>query len=226
MNIQYNKHKQELKGDPLVDWLAKAKESVIANAQSLIIAGVVVAVVVGGYFFYQGMKASSIRKAQNSFGTAMMAYSSGDTQKASDALNQVLSNHGNTPQASYSAFLLGNLLLKQSKYDEAIAQYEIARSKGRGTFVAASALEGLAACYEGKGDQAKAVSLLEQAINDDRIRYRHPALRWKLALLSKDLQNFDKAQKLCQDIVSDTMATDYRSKAENLLVELDVLKGS
>ncbi len=226
MNIQYNKQKRDVNNDPLVDALLRAKEFVTAHAQSLVVFGIVVVVVVVGVLTYQGMKARSIRKAQESFGSAMMAYASGDNQKAIDALSLVQSNHANTPQASYSALLMGNLLLNQGKYEEAIKHFEFARARGSGTFVAGSALEGLAACYEAKGDNARAISLLEQALADSKVGFRRSSLRWKIALISKNTQLFDKALRYCRDIVSDTSASDYRTRAENLLVELEALKGS
>ena len=68
----------------------------------------------------------------------------------------MIDNNKNSPQANYSAFVLGNLYLQQGKFDESITWFKEAESKSDKTgFVGADALEGLAACYEVTGSIGK-----------------------------------------------------------------------
>ncbi|MBD3344112.1 MAG: tetratricopeptide repeat protein [Chitinivibrionales bacterium] len=226
MNIQYSKKKQDIKRDPFIEFLLNIKEKATQHSTIIIagVAGIILAMflVMG----YNHMAASSLRKAQKAFGNAMIAYTSSNNQKAIEALALVTENHGNTPQAAYAAYLLGHILREQDRYDEAINWFEMAKNKSKGkSFITGGALEATATCYESMGELDKAVSYFEKALQEEHYGYRAPALRWKLALINKSLNNHDKAVALCNEIVSDTSAVELKQDAENLLIELNTKKG-
>lgn len=221
MNIQYSKQKQELRRDPVMESLLKANEFLFAKSNAVLAVGVAALVALGGYTAYQSMKRMSIAKAQESFGKALVVYAANDAQKATEALALVVENHGNSPQAAYSALLLGSIYMREQRYDEAAKWYEAARSKaGSGNLVRGSALEALGTCAEWQGDNDKAVGYLSQALKDESVKYRWPSIRWKLALISKGQGKADVAERMCQEIVSDTLAADLKGDAENLLAEI------
>jgi tetratricopeptide (TPR) repeat protein len=187
---------------------------------------------------FNSIKKSGLQKAQESFGKALVLYEIGSGSskgadenflKAVDAFKAVVENHKGTPQATYSAYLLGNIFLKQQRFDEAITSFNAAVSANPRTgFVGASALEGLATCYEAKGNTEEALTYLKKALQDERLRYRGPALAWKSALICKDLKKVDDAKSYCQKIIADTMsaAASFKQKAENMLVELSIQEKS
>ena len=222
MNIKYNKQKQELREDPLMDWLLKGKMYIKTNSNILMGAVIVILFVVGGIVVFNNMRASSQKKAQEVFGKAMIAFNDNQMAKAAEEFRIISENHSSSPQATFSAFMLGKILMDEGKYDEAITWFENAISgKETAGFVSGQALEGLAACYEAKGDIKSANEFMEKALKDARIQYRHAAIRWKMALLNTSADS-EKSKKLCQEIIADTTANEYHQKAENLLAVLKI----
>jgi tetratricopeptide (TPR) repeat protein len=229
LEIKYSKKKQEIRKDPFMDFLAHAKEFAEGKSNSLLAAGIVVCLLLAGFGVYNYLKKSGETQAREAFGKAMVAYTCGDEKNAFEAFKTVIDNSKNSPQAVYSAYILGNMLLRQEKLDEAITWFKTAVSANPHTgFVGADAWEGMAACYDAKGDREEALNCLKKALADPRIRYRYPSLSWKAALISKDLGRIDDAKSYCRKIVSDTIsqAAAYRQKAENFIVEVDASRSN
>lgn len=221
MNIEYNKHKAELRDDPLVDALSVAKEFVGRKSRELSVGAVAVLIVVVGILVFLQVQAGARRKADEAFGKALAVYTAGDIQKSIDALTDVANEYKGTPHAAYSAYVLGSALVQAERFDEAIDWFEVA-SKGSNSagFIPAAAIDGLSIAYEGKGDFEQALSYGRKALADKRISYRHAHLRWRMALLSSALKDNSQAIQFCSEIVSDTLAVSYHQKAKNLVAEL------
>lgn len=219
MEIKHNKKKQEMRRDPVLEGIVKAKELATENSNRLIVILAAILLAAGGYFAYTHVKKQSIGKAQEAFGAAMIAYSARDTAKAVETLTLVVDNHRGTPQAGYAAYLLGDMYLGAGKYDQAIKWLDIATRRTNAGFVSGEALEALAVCYEATGDLEQAVEYYRLALGDERISYRFPAIRWKLALVLFRSDQPDEAKRYCEELVGDTLAGEYRAKAENLLAE-------
>jgi tetratricopeptide (TPR) repeat protein len=235
VEIKYSKKKQEMRKDPVLEMIMQAKDAVVAQSNTIVIVVLAVALALGGSMIFNSVKKSGLQKAQDAFGKALVLYEIGsagadaDLSKSVDAFKAVVENHKSSPQAAYSAYLLGHMFLKQQRYDEAITWFTAAASKNSGTgFVGASALEGLATCYEAKGNSEEALTCLKKALLDDQLKYRGPALAWKSALISRDLKKLDDAKSYCQKIIADTVsaAAPFKQKAENMLVELSIQEKS
>ncbi len=225
MEIKYSKKKQEIRQDPFLDFLAKAKEFSVAKRNTLMGAGIAFCLVIAGIMVYGYLQKSGEAKAQDEFGKAMVAYSSGDEGKAIEALKTVVDNSKSSPQAAYSEFLLGSLFLRQDKYDEAVTWFTMAASgNSHAGFVVADAQEGIADCYEAKGNREESITYLDKALKDPRLIYRVPAIAWKAALISRELGRNADAKRFCGRIESDTsaQAADMRQKAANLIEEIAV----
>jgi tetratricopeptide (TPR) repeat protein len=238
VEIKYSKKKQELRKDPVLEFIMRAKEVVVAQGNTIMIVAIGIALVLGGGLIFNSIKTSSFQKSQEAFGKALLTYeqNAGNPAEVSDNLSKtidgfkaVADNFKGSPQATYSAYLLGHIFLRQQRYDEAITWFNAAMTKNPQTgFVGASALEGLATCYEAKGNIEEALNYLKKALLDDRIKYRSAALEWRSALLCKDLKKLEDARLSCQKILADTVAAaaQYKQKAENLLVELSIQEKS
>lgn len=229
MEIKYSKKKQEMRKDLFFDLVNNSKDFTEKNSKTLVSIGIALLIVLIGLFGYRYINAANEQKTQDSFGKAMVAYSTGDEVRAMEALKYVVDNHKGSAQAVYSAFILGNVYLQGGKFDEAINWFNQASSKNAETgFVGAGALEGLATCYAEKGNREESIKYLQQALTDERIRYRFPELAWKAALLSKDMGKLTEAKKYCEQIVNDTtsQAKEFKQKAENVLTEIMVLQKS
>jgi TolA-binding protein len=221
LNIQYSKKKQEIRHDPVMDAFFSIKDYLAANTRQLIIAVVTAVVAVAAFFLISAVMTKRTQAAQEAYGKAMIAFQKNDYTQASAEFAAVVEKHRRSPQAGYSAFMLGSISLRQAKYDEAIKWFEIAATgKGDANFVPGKANEGLAACYEAKGDAQKAYDYLDKALKDENLSFRAPALRWKMALIAMQLNKNDDARSFCKALASDTLAGEFQRKAENLLVEI------
>jgi len=235
VDIKYSKKKQEMRKDPVLEFIMRAKDFVVG--QSNIFMGVTVGIVLtlGGVMIYNSVKKSGNQKAQEALGKALIAYESGasaqgeNLYKAVESFKAVVDNSKSTPQAVYSAYILGHIFLRQQRFDEAITWFNTAVSNNSHTgFVGASALEGLSACYEAKGNPDEALNYLRKALSDERLTYRASAIEWKIALISRDLRKFEDAKAECRKLLSDTVsaAAGYKQKAENLLTEIRIQEKS
>jgi tetratricopeptide (TPR) repeat protein len=223
VNITYSKKKQELRRDPVMDSIGRGYEFLKKNSSTITGALVVALFVLISVSVYRSIRESSMLKAEEAFGRAMTAFAAGEQSKAIELFTIVADNHEHTPHAAYSAYMLGSISLSYERYDEAITWLEVARARQKGAgFVGAAALEGLLTAFEGKGDLAKAAEYGRKALAEESIAYRYPAIRWKMALLSRQLGRLDEVRGYCDQIVADSLALDFRQKAENLLVELQI----
>lgn len=221
MNIRQNKEEKSLKEDPLVTWLIKAKQYSKKNTNLLIGVLIAIIIVVGGSITFKQIKGAAEAKAGDAFGKAMIAYNGQSFEKAVDLFRNVADNYRSTPQGIQSSYMLGAILYGQGKYDEAITWYTIVSQSGdKADFLAGQALEAIALCYEAKGDVSTAISFLENALKDNSAKFRHNAIKWKLALLTKD-SDVNRTKLLCKELVSDTLANDFHQKAENLMAAIE-----
>lgn len=219
MDIKYSKQKHELRDDPIMDFLLNSKEYLTNNQKGLLIVLVVIVVGIAGLLAFNMFEKSNSKKIEDAYGIAMLNYENKNMDKAIENLKIVAEKYPTSPQGLQSAYLLGGLFYDEGKFDDSKKYFEIA-SKESKEFIGAQALEGLAACYEAKGDTKSAITYLDKALSDNRITYRHSAIRWKMALLSKNTDK-EKVRKLCNEIISDTTAIELHQGAENMIAVLD-----
>lgn len=221
MDIKYSKKKEELRKDPLIESLTVTKQYIKEHGNRIVTGIVVIALCVAGYFVYTYMKRATMTKAQEDFGKAMMLYKANDILKSIEAFDQVIENDGGSPHAAYSAYMVGQIYMIEGKYDDAIKYLEKALSNKKSMeFIPGQSLESLGICYEAKGDNEKALDCFEKALKDKAVIHRFPAIRWKMALINKKLGNTDKVLYYCKELASDTLAAEYKKKAENLVAVL------
>jgi hypothetical protein len=229
LEIKHARLKDEMKKDPLLDALNTAKAMGL-KYQKVIIGVVALAVVVtAGVIGYQRIMAARVKSAEDAFGKAIMGLSTGGASDSLsyDGLKSVITKHAWSPQAVYSAYLLGLHSLKTNNTDEAIRWFTKASAgNAKAGFVSGQATEGLALCYEKKGDREKALLYFGDALKDSRIAFRHPAIRWRMALLNKELGKDDATVRFCEEIIADTTAKAFKQGAENMIAELMARKRS
>jgi tetratricopeptide (TPR) repeat protein len=209
-------------GDPLKDGVIKTREFFKKNSSTIIACAFAALILGGGALFYNHMRENNIRKAQEIFGVGIMDYNAGNFEQALESFTIAANDHRNTPVGTMSAFMKGSIYLQQQNPDQAITWFDAAVNGPEAGFVRGQALEGLATAYEEKGDVSNAVRHLERALRDRGAAHRHPAIRWKLALLNKD--NASVASNYCREIIADSLAAQYHQRAENLLAAVNAGK--
>ncbi|MDG5813572.1 tetratricopeptide repeat protein [Chitinispirillales bacterium ANBcel5] len=220
MNIKYNKKKQEMKKDPVLDWLFSAKEYAKKNSVLLIGALLVLLFIGAVSVFSSRAREADIRQSQDLFARAVLEFNDENLDDAIVLFGDAANNFGNTPQGKMSAFMLGSIYFEQQKYLQAIEWFQLAvTNMSSAGFVGAQALVGIATSHEALGNEAEAMQYYERALRDQRISFNHASIRWKMALLSAP-SDTQRSQTLLQEIISDPEATDYHSKAQNFLASL------
>jgi len=217
LNIQHKK--DEAGQDPVLGGVVRAKKFIEKNGTAVFVGCAAVLVIAGGIFLYTSLKEANIKKAQEIFGMGMLDYNAEQYDRALASFNEVADNYKSTPLATMSAFMLGSIYLQQHNADQALVWFEAATGGVPSGFVRAQAMEGMAAVYEEKGDAESAVKYLKMALRDNAAAHRHAAIRWKLALLSKD--DAGAAGAYCRELIADTLASAYHQKAENLLAVIN-----
>ncbi|MCU0608252.1 MAG: tetratricopeptide repeat protein [Chitinispirillaceae bacterium] len=226
MNIKFSKQKQELREDPVLEFFFSVKAWVSKYRQVMTVLGVVVLLCLGGFMLHVQTQRSGLEKAVEAFGNAMVEFNN-NNEKAVGDFKIVAEQYRKTPQGAMSAHMLGSIYFNQGSYDEAIQWFQkVSTSEKELGFIVGEALEGIAGCYEAKNDLPRALEYLEKALKDDAITYRHPAIRWKMALFNQKINNVARTLMLCRDILSDTTAAEFRQKAENLQAALTAATGS
>ena len=221
MNIKYNKKKKELRKDPVLESIGKIRDFVVKNSNTVISSILVVIFMFAGFQIYSYFKKTGMLKSQEAFGKATSLYKLQEYDKAIDAFKLVIENHGKSSHALYSCYMIGQILLSNGEYDKAISYFEKALSFKKNTaFLRGESLAGIGTSYEAKGELEKSLQYFQEALNDEKIRYRHPSIQWKMALINKKLGKKDKVVYYCNKLVSDTLITDYKKKAENLLATM------
>jgi hypothetical protein len=216
LDIKQKKSGASESGDPLADGVVKMKEFFSKNGTFVVVVISAVVVLVGGGLIFHNMKETNIRKAQEVFGIGILDYNADNIELAHVSFAQVANDFGNTPLGTMSAFMLGSINLQQNNVDQAITWFETAVNGTEAGFIRGQALEGLAAAYEERGDNAAAIRNLERALRDKNVAHRHAAIRWRLALLTKE-NDVNTATRLCREIIADTLAAAFHQRAENLL---------
>ena len=223
MNIKFSQKKQEIREDPVLDFFVKVKQYAIKYVNYLIGVLIGVAIVAGVIFVSIQTKKTSSDKAQDGFGKAMIEFNGRNMEKAVEEFRTVAEKHAGTAPGAESALMLGSIFFNMGKCEDAIQWFEKAETGGGAVgFITGEAREGLASCYETKGDVPKSLDYLGKALSDDQVAYRHPAIRWKMALLSRKTNDTARAKTFCREILRDTTAADYRERAENLLAVLEM----
>jgi tetratricopeptide (TPR) repeat protein len=161
--------KKEIKEDRLVTSYFEATTWYQTNKKIVngVLTGVVVLAIV--VVAYMNNVSSNDMKATTELGKVLTYYDqgkydlaiNGNLQDNIRGLQSIVDDYGSTKAGELAGFYLANSYFSQGDYDKALKYYLDVDVKD--DLVTASALAGAAACYEAKGDNAKAASLYEKA---------------------------------------------------------------
>ncbi|MFQ5705917.1 MAG: tetratricopeptide repeat protein [bacterium] len=194
--------KRKIKEDKFVTYYFKANDFVKQNSSRITMAGVgLLAVIVVGLVLANSRREKE-KQASVEFAKARSEYVTANYNQAIKLLNDLIVNYGSTDKATVAKFYLANAYFNVRKYDEAEEFFEEYLDSGSDEFLKSSALAGVAACLEQKGEYARAAD-----------KYREAAEKYRKSSLSP--QNlFDAAR--CYQLAGDTSAA---SKSLELLLE-------
>ncbi len=161
--------KRELKEDKLVTTYAKVRDYYEERKKYATIAIISMIVIVILVVVYVNNRKANNEKASVEMAKVMQLFDTNQLQQAIDGvpekniagLKSIVDNYGGSPSGDIARFYLANAYNRLGRYDDAIDQYESFSPSEQGLIV--SRLVGIGACYEAKGDYAKAASSYEKA---------------------------------------------------------------
>jgi outer membrane protein assembly factor BamD (BamD/ComL family) len=160
--------KRQIKEDKFATFMLSAKEQITTNWQYFVVgtAAFIIIIVAGVYFINSYSSAQA--EAGKKFATSQMDYRSGNTQVAILGLNQIVEENKDESTTRQALFLLGRINLETKNYPEAIRYFDDFVTKFKtDKFMCASALAGIAACYENQGKFSEAASKYTEAVQAD-----------------------------------------------------------
>jgi len=161
--------KKEIKEDRLVTSYFEATNWYQANKKLVngVLTGVVILAIV--IVAYMNNVSSNNLKATTELGKVLPYYDQGkfdlaiggNLQDNIRGLQSIVEEYGSTKAGELAGFYLANSYFAQGDFEKALKYYLSVDVKD--DMITASALAGAGACYEAKGDNAKAASLYEKA---------------------------------------------------------------
>jgi tetratricopeptide (TPR) repeat protein len=166
--------KQEIRRNPLAEWLTLAVRFVQSRRTTIlaaVLAGAVLGVAGGGYWWYQERQEAEAARALAGAYTVLRGEQVGKPGTPEEALKrfrEVIEQHRGTRAAEEGLIAAGNLQYEAGKVDEAASSYsEYLTAYPRGRFRMLAAL-GKAYTLEAKGDLQGAAQTLSEELERDR----------------------------------------------------------
>jgi tetratricopeptide (TPR) repeat protein len=218
--------KRELKQDTLVSSYFKLTQFFYNYKKyvSWAVTGLVVIGIAG--VIYMNNRAADSEKATTALGEILRYYDKGDYTTAVNGipeknllgLKEIADTYGGTHSGDLAKFYLANAYYNQGRYDEALPYFDDF-STGY-SILRSSALAGVAACYEAKGDAKRAAEYFEKAASktsDSQLspEYLHHAARNYMLSGKKD-----RALELLKRLKKEYPTSTYAREADRMMAEL------
>ena len=166
--------KKEIKQDPLFTAIGQLEVFYEQNKKYVSYALTGIVVIVIAVFMYINNRRANEEKAAAEFGKVFGLYDravndpkqyttaiNGQADRSIMGLKTIVENYGGTESGELARFYLANSYFNLGQYDEALKQYD--SFSGGDKLLSASALAGLAGCYEARKEYGKAASNYEKA---------------------------------------------------------------
>lgn len=219
--------KQEIRRNPLAEWLAAAVRFFKAHRTTMkaaVAAGAVLGIAGGGYWWYQErQEADAARALAGAYAVLRgdQAGKPGTQEEGVRRFREVTDQHRGTQSAEEAMIAVGNLHYETGKMDEALASYnEYLTAYPRGRFLMMAGL-GKAYAQEAKGDPQGAVQTLSAVIDRDRENPLAGEAYMSLARAYEGLKKPEDAMRVYGQVVERFSQTNW---AQQALQRMTVLK--
>lgn len=219
--------KQEIRKNPLAEWLGMAARFVQGHRAAVL--AVLVVLVLGGtagagYWWYQERRENEADRALTRAFAAMRAEqagSSGNPEEAAKRLQEVVQQFPRSRSAEEALIYLGNLQYGAGKIDEALgtfSQYLTTFPRGRFRLMAAL---GKAYAEEAKGDLQGAAETLSQSLERDKENPLAGEAYTSLGRVYEEMRRPDDAMRVYGELVEKYGQTRW---AQHALQRMNALK--
>ena len=215
--------KKELKKDPYIEFLAKAKNNVDKNRTLYMRWALgVVTVIVAVAFFSNNLQKSKDAAAE-SLGKAMVTLASGDVDNATLQFEFVADEYDNNESGNLAKYYLARSHFNDKDYLAASSYLnEIADASFKLTQFPLSIYKMLALIALEDGDQAAAVDHYEQALAKAEVTQQEQNIILDLADVLLTMGDFGRSLELVQKVLDEAMPrTPVHNRAEELFGRIE-----
>lgn len=211
--------KQEIRRNPLAEWLASAVRFVELRRTTIlaaVLAGAVLGIAGGGYWWYQArQEAEAARALAGAYAVLRgeQAEKPGTPEEALKRFREVVEQHRRTRAAEEGLIAAGNLQYETGKVEEAASSYsEYLTAYSRGRFRMLAAL-GKAYALEAKGDLQGAAQTLSEELERDRENPLAGEAYMSLARTYEGLKKPEDAMRVYGQVVDRFTQTNWAQQA-------------
>jgi len=194
--------KKQIKEDKFVTNTFKVVEFVQEHMTQLILGVVAIVVIVAISILVTNSRKGKELEAAAQLGRAQLVYQTGDYEGAVHLLEPVLRQYGGSISASQATYYLANCHYFSDNYDKALEFYKkYLNMKHTLPSLKASAMAGVAACHEQKGEFSDAARQYEEAVKVFPEYYQAPEFLMSAGRCFESAGQTEEAKKAYQKVV-------------------------
>lgn len=149
--------RRQIKEDKFTTFMLNAKHQLLENWQYFVIGIAALILIVVAVVYYFNSQAAAKVEASERLSSAMLDYRRGTTDVALLSLNEIVEDYPGSEVADQATFYLAKLHYEQRNYTEAMRYYQKYVNEFKdNSLKRASAMGGIAACYENQGNYGEA----------------------------------------------------------------------
>jgi tetratricopeptide (TPR) repeat protein len=215
--------KHDLKDDPFVTAVLKAKEFVYEHQNAFFIGLIAVIVIVAGTLWMTNSRQSTRESASTQFAEALQSFRAGDIKTAEEMFKIIDERFGGMEQGAYSAYLAGKCALEDGRNTEASEMFEsYLRRADKYPFFHDAALDGLATAWANERDYAKAADVYLRLLDNMKTNsFVEPAYLRKAADALKMSDRREQAIEVLERLRELSSGIDKR----DIETEIEILRG-
>jgi len=217
--------RREIKEDKLVTAYFETRGWMEKNTKilSYIAIGLACAAVIG--FLWIKNRAESNDKATTMLAKVALYWDKGEydlaingvPQEGTQGLQAIVDEYGSTKTGQLAKLYLANSYYAIKNYDKALEYYDDISVSDK--LISASALAGVAACYEAKGDLSKAASYFEKAASKNMTPMQAPENLQRSAVNYAAVGKKEKAVELLQTLKKEFPLSTFAREVDRFIAE-------
>ncbi len=190
-----------------LNWIGNHRQTFFSVVGTIFVVGILAAFIISNFI--------NLRKqAWERYALGHNWSMSTDPAKSLSYFDDIIQNFSHTPAAVYALLSKGDVLYREGKFDESIAQYQQCLEKKPNKAIVPFVLESLGAAQEQKGNFAAALSAYKQFLQDYSNHYLAPKVYESLGRSYELSLNPDAAKEIYEKIITLYPNTLWSEKAK------------
>lgn len=207
--------RKELKQDKFITTTLRVIGFMRRNPRQVVTMALVVllAVIIGVSVSHS--RRETAEKAASLLGKADLEYRSGNYEAAMRLYQSSVQDYGGTESGKLARFYLANCYFLTGRFDQAMEAYRrFLKEWDKDKVLCASALAGIAACYEGKGEYLKAAEQYQECARKYPLTFLAPQFLYDAGRCYEAAGEEAKAETVYRNLVNSYPQSPYARKAE------------